>query len=379
MIQRSLMNFGNTCRIQRVIEKARDGKEVTLAYIGGSITQGAGAIPIHTKCYAYQSCKLFQKRFAAQDNVRLIKAGVGGTPSELGMIRFDRDVLRREEQPDLVVIEFAVNDEGDETKGDCYESLVRKVLNLPWKPAVVLLFSVFANDWNLQERLAPVGERYQLPMVSIRDAVTPQFRQAKDRVVSKNQFFYDAFHPTNLGHKIMADCLMYLIDRAVCEPDILRRMHEKPVYGDEFAQVKLLDRRDGYERAKICCGAFSGTDQELQCVEMDDSLTPVPEFPYNWQYDGANGRSEDAFQMDIYCRSLLLIFKDSGAVDAGRADVFVDDTKVLTADPHVNGWTHCNPVILLEEKESGWHQVRIQMTPGEEEKKFTILGFGYVE
>ena len=150
-------------------------------------------------------------------------------------------------------------------------------------------------------------------------------------------------------------------------------------YGDEFAQVKLLDRRDGYERAKICCGAFSGTDQELQCVEMDDSLTPVPEFPYNWQYDGANGRSEDAFQMDIYCRSLLLIFKDSGAVDAGRADVFVDDTKVLTADPHVNGWTHCNPVILLEEKESGWHQVRIQMTPGEEEKKFTILGFGYVE
>lgn len=191
MIQRSLMNFGNTCRIQRVIEKARDGKEVTLAYIGGSITQGAGAIPIHTKCYAYQSCKLFQKRFAAQDNVRLIKAGVGGTPSELGMIRFDRDVLRREEQPDLVVIEFAVNDEGDETKGDCYESLVRKVLNLPWKPAVVLLFSVFANDWNLQERLKPVGYRYDLPMVSIRDAVSPQFQMPKGRgrVLTKNQFF----------------------------------------------------------------------------------------------------------------------------------------------------------------------------------------------
>ena len=179
--------------------------------------------------------------------MKLIKAGVGGTPSELGMIRFERDVLRDgKEKPDLVVVEFAVNDEGDETKGRCYESLVTKILSMPDAPAVLLLFAVFANDWNLQERLAPVGERYQLPMVSIRDAVTPQFRQAKDRVVSKNQFFYDAFHPTNLGHKIMADCLMYLIDRAVCEPDILRRMHEKPVYGDEFAQVKLLDRRDGY-------------------------------------------------------------------------------------------------------------------------------------
>lgn len=47
------------------------------------------------------------------------------------MIRFDRDVLREGERPDIVVIEFAVNDEGDETKGVCYESLVRKVLKLP--------------------------------------------------------------------------------------------------------------------------------------------------------------------------------------------------------------------------------------------------------
>lgn len=29
----------------------------------------------------------------------------------------------------------------------------------------------------------------------------------------------------------MADCLMYLIDRAVCEPDILRRMHENRFMG----------------------------------------------------------------------------------------------------------------------------------------------------
>ena len=116
MVQRSLMNLGNTYRIRKVIEKARAGKEVTLAFIGGSITQGAGAVPIHTECYAYKAYQLFQKRFARNNNVRFIKAGVGGTPSELGMIRFDRDVLREGEQPDLVVIEFAVNDEGDETK-----------------------------------------------------------------------------------------------------------------------------------------------------------------------------------------------------------------------------------------------------------------------
>ena len=50
------------------------------------------------------------------------------------MIRFDRDVLREGERPDIVVIEFAVNDEEMRQRGVCYESLVRKVLKLPWKP-----------------------------------------------------------------------------------------------------------------------------------------------------------------------------------------------------------------------------------------------------
>ena len=66
MVQRSLMNLGNTYRIRKVIEKARAGKEVTLAFIGGSITQGAGAVPIHTECYAYKAYQLFQKRICTE-------------------------------------------------------------------------------------------------------------------------------------------------------------------------------------------------------------------------------------------------------------------------------------------------------------------------
>ena len=189
MVQRSLMNLGNTYRIRKVIEKARAGKEVTLALSEGPSHRGAGQCRFTQSVMHIRHISCFQKRFARNNNVRFIKAGVGGTPSELGMIRFDRDVLREGEQPDLVVIEFAVNDEGDETKGDCYESLVRKVLKLPWRPAVVLLFSVFANDWNLQERLQPVGRQYDLPMVSILDAVTPQFSgKEQKRVITKNQF-----------------------------------------------------------------------------------------------------------------------------------------------------------------------------------------------
>lgn len=384
MIARSLMQAGDSARLLKAIEKAGRGEDVTLAYIGGSITQGAGAIPINSDCYAYKSFRKFAEKFGKGDNVHFVKAGVGGTPSELGMIRFERDILRDGEiEPDIVVVEFAVNDEGDETKGNCYESLVRKILKLPNAPAVVLLFAVFADDWNLQERLSVVGERYGLPMVSVRNAVTPQFRlkAGEGRVLSKNQFFYDMFHPTNAGHTIMADCLMHCFETVKeqggsAEP--VKKPFPAPAIGADFEDVRLLDKKDMPAGAVVRPGSFLFVDDKLQCVEMNEDLTGTPEFPYNWMYDGKQVKQGGDFTLEITCRALLLIFKDSGELDAGRAEVFVDGAKKLTADPHLNGWIHCNPVILIQEKEAGWHRVSIRMAAGEEEKTFTILGFGYV-
>lgn len=394
MIQRSLMNLGNAYRIRKAIAKARAGKDVTFAFIGGSITQGAGAIPINTECYAYKTYQRFCKEYAAGDNVKYIKAGVGGTPSELGMLRFDRDVLRDGEQPDIVVIEFAVNDEGDETKGNCYESLVKKVLNLPSKPAVILLFSVFADDYNLQERLKPVGEHYDLPMVSLKDAVTPQFSKKKGegRVLTKNQYFYDIFHPTNLGHTIMADCLFHLFDSCdtaeharidsfamgLTEEEVLSQLlQQSPAIGCDFDKVKLMDKKDTFLEAAIDEGGFVMTDTELQSVEMNLDLEQTPEFPYNWMYDGT--RSDQAyFELRMKCKALLLIYKDSGEVNVGKADVLVDGTKTITADPHINNWLHCNAAIVFNEKESKEHTIRVQVTEDSKDKQFTILGFGYV-
>lgn len=386
MIARSLMQTGNPARIKKAIAKARRGEDCTLAYIGGSITQGAGAIPIDKNSYAYKSYESFANTYGTGANVHFVKAGVGGTPSELGMLRVERDILRDGKvNPDIIVIEFAVNDEGDETKGVCYESLVRKCLALPNKPAVILLFAVFSYDWNLQDRLSPVGRVLDLPMTSVLDAVVPQFRLRKGegRVLSKNQFFYDIYHPSNAGHKIMAACITNLI--AACdrmddvEDETEKLMEKTPAIGKTFEDVLLMDKNYVYDKAVISEGAFTETDTQLQCVEMDDVLTPVPEFPYNWMYTGKKDGKNDFFEMKITCKSLLLIYKDSGSLEVGKADVFVDDAYVLTADPLKNGWVHCNPVILFTNEQAAEHVVRIQMAKGDEEKKFTILGFGYVE
>ena len=52
----------------------------------------------------------------ANGNVKLVNAGVGGTPSTFGLMRYQRDVVERvtdpDGLPDIVIIEFSVNDWG---------------------------------------------------------------------------------------------------------------------------------------------------------------------------------------------------------------------------------------------------------------------------
>lgn len=387
MIEKSLMQAGNNARLKKVFEKARRGEDVTIAFIGGSITQGAGAIPINTQCYAYKTfegfCKLMGK--TTEENIHYVKAGVGGTPSEFGMLRYERDVLNDGTiVPDIVVVEFAVNDEGDETKGECYDSLVRKIWNGPGNPAVVLLYAVFANDWNLQERLGPVGRAYHLPMVSTRDTVVEQFylKPGEGKVVSKNQFFYDSYHPTSIGHTIMADGLLHLFEVVDAQKDVDKEIDINaitPPLGGEFETVQLLDRKAVYHKAVIDCGDFNGMDGELQFVERNLDLGGTPEMTQNWMYQGTKGATGKPFVMDITCSALLIIIKDSASNSVGCVDVFVDGEKVLFADPHINGWTHCNPLICFRGRESKSYHVEVRMAEGQEDKDFTILGFGYVK
>ncbi|WP_054740266.1 SGNH/GDSL hydrolase family protein [Cellulosilyticum ruminicola] len=384
MIAKSLMDEGNNYRLKKFLEKAQKGEEVTVAYIGGSITQGAGAKPIHSECYAARSYEALKEKFTPNHgaNMHYIKAGVGGTPSELGMIRYERDVLRDgAAQPDLVVIEFAVNDEGDETKGACFESLVLKCLTSPNKPAVVLLFSVFSDDFNLQERLSPIGMHYNVPMVSVKDAVTPQFDLVRTEggVISKRQYFYDIFHPTNDGHQVMADCLIYLFEQVAAAgwDEEITAYPTEPVKGNSFTNVHCIDRHYTLEGTEIVEGGFTATDEVLQYVEMNEDTCGTPQFPFNWQHTPESG--SESFKISIESKNLLLVFKDSGDPNFGKACIYVDGKLAREAEPYLNGWNHCNAIILYDEKDCKRHEVEIKMAEGHEDKYFTILGFGYTQ
>ncbi len=384
MLSRSLLSLGNTYRLRRAIEKAGRGEDVTLAFIGGSITQGAGAKPIESKSYAYQIYKGFAEAYAQKpENVHLIKVGMGGTSSELGLLRYERDVLENGEfPPDIVVVEYAVNDEGDETKGICYESLLSKIWNGTGEPAILLLFSVFMNDYNLQERLAPIGAHYDLPMVSVLDAVSPQFPQPEGRVLTKRQYFYDCYHPSNDGHRIMADCVMYLMEQS------LAHISEPPVWPEEacmsraYESAVLVTRRISAESLKrqgiaLECGSFTESDTVLQMAELNLDSIPTPMFADNWMRPVAC-EGDAPFTVRLHCRSFFFIFKDSGDATAGKAEVFVDGEMVRGYNPKEIGWTHCKAVLIIPDGEAKDYEIRVYPSAEDKEKQFTILGFAYV-
>lgn len=383
MITWSLMNQGNNYRLKKAIDKAMRKEDTTIAFIGGSITQGAGAVPINTQCYARKIYEGFCEMTGCNpdENVHYIKAGVGGTPSELGMLRYKKDILD-EGTPDIVVIEFAVNDEGDETKGECYDSLVRMAYDGPGHPAVILLFAVFADDMNLQERLSPVGYGYDIPMVSVKNSVTEQFYKSYEegRLVSKNQFFYDRYHPSNIGHKIMADGVLYMMKQAMKAPldeEVASLRDKDCIIGSDFADVIRVDRAQNPVNAIIDCGSFTATDTDIQYVERNMDPHGTPQFTDNWMH--AMDAADKPFTLETDAKIILLIFKDSADNRTGKADVYVDGEKTYYADPREIGWTHCNAAIVYRSNTTAHHTVEIRMAQGSADKEFTILGFGIVQ
>lgn len=83
------------------LAKVAAGDEVKVAYLGGSITAAPG--------WRVQSLEWLQERYPNAKFAE-IHAAIGGTGSDLGVFRLERDVLRH--KPDLLFVEFAVNDGG---------------------------------------------------------------------------------------------------------------------------------------------------------------------------------------------------------------------------------------------------------------------------
>ncbi len=110
-------------------------------------------------------------------------------------------------------------------------------------------------------------------------------------------------------------------------------------------------------------------------MEKDDNPQATAEFPDNWM-KGPEASGE-AFSMTLYCKDLLLVYKDSGDTSFGKAELRVDGKVTRVIDPLEVGWNHCTAYVVYESDTAAEHEIEISMVKGDEGKAFTILGFGY--
>ena len=367
MLSNACLSLGNNFRLKNVLDRAAEGENITVAIIGGSITEGAGAAN-YRECYASRVGVRINGTYGKSNNVNLINAGVGGTPSTFGWIRYSEDILKRvpaadsDGLPDIVIIEFAVNDWNEPTKHRCYESMVKSILEAPNRPAVILLFSVFKTGWNLQDELKKIGETYDLTMISVRDAAYPMM----DKLWTMDEWFYDEYHPTSLGHKVMSDCIMYVIDQAyqaeTAQSDIT--LDVSPAYGLDYMDIKrIFAGRELPEGVTLDVGSFKADDRT--------SYTNIPVgrvCGQNFCHMGNAGNEPLTFTATF---SKLLIGWRT-VVGYGSADVYVDGKLASRLIVPAGSWGQTEVSLVLDKPKSEEHTVEIRMSDGQETKQFTI-------
>jgi lysophospholipase L1-like esterase len=206
--------------LSNVWTKLQTGKDVTIAYFGGSITAGAGASDAEKTSYRALLTQWFRETFPTS-KITEVNAAVGGTGSDLGAFRMQQDVLQF--QPDLIFIEFAVNDTG----ADSVQILrgMEGIIRQAWKadPTTDLCFiytfmtsqqddlnrGVFHHAASTHDTLA---EYYGIPAISVANPIAQMIREGKmfgtpPRRADSNAaniptFSKDGVHPLDVAYAI---------------------------------------------------------------------------------------------------------------------------------------------------------------------------------
>ena len=370
-LKESVVSAGNNLRLKNVIERAQKGEQITIGTVGGSITEGALASS-YEECWAMRFAARFGETYGTDGggNVALVNSGVWGTPSPFGYMRYGRDILARVPEsdpdgyPDLVVIEYAVNDWAEPTGCRCYESMVKEILSQPNRPAVILLFSARNDGWSVQNELQKIGERYDLLMVSVRDGLYKHL----DRDFPKKSFYKDEYHPNSTGHAMMADAMMAAVADAAAaetaETDI--DLSVKPVYGTDFMGLKTAYGDSVPDGITVERGSFDKVDKTTY------SNKPVGQVcGKNFCHGTSSGT--DPMKITGVFRKCLIAWKAAAEDTYGTAEILVDGKVKATLKGGSGKWGQSEVALVLDEKEAAEHTVEIRVV--EEGKRFTITAF----
>ena len=128
--------------------RAEAGERLVVVFFGASLTWGANATDQANTSYRARVAEYLEAAYP-RARFKFYDAAIGGTGSQLGVFRLERDVLRR--KPDLVFLDFSANDDiysdNPETLAS-YEALVRRIIAEGNCPVVQMIFPF---GWNVKQ------------------------------------------------------------------------------------------------------------------------------------------------------------------------------------------------------------------------------------
>ena len=246
---KKLEEFHQRDGLPNFFEKLQHSREVRIAYFGGSITAAEDG-------WRDLTFDWFRLNFP-QTAFYQIDAAIGGTGSNLGVFRVERDVL--DFNPDLVFIEFAVND-GSKTREDilrAMEGIIRKC----WKnnPNIDICFVYTATDKHVMKlvegkfhtsvlAMEELANYYGIPSIHVGIEVARLF--VRDKLIltgkpedNKNKIVFtsDNVHPlAESGHPIYASVVAKYLSKMQNKKAVFKHDLSKPYRDDNWENAKML-------------------------------------------------------------------------------------------------------------------------------------------
>ncbi len=224
--------------------KLMTDKSLKIGYIGGSITVGTGSSDSNTRSWPALVSEWFSSKFPESEGYQIVhnNAGHGGHGSVYAQYRIIEGLkLGTEDQPDLIFLEFAINDGLDGTDyinaKKNLNTILKTIYQYNENTDVAL---VITTDSNKSERKLKyedstksildahneVAEAYGLPVIDVGnmlwdDMETEAAENGYSSVIyyENNELvgiwpkhFSDWVHPSNMGHLKYAGYITYYLD-----------------------------------------------------------------------------------------------------------------------------------------------------------------------
>lgn len=347
-------------RLKNLMKRAANGESLVIGFLGGSITQGSLSSTPKT-CYAYLVYEWWKKSFP-NAAFSFVNGGIGGTTSHYGGARAWKDVLCY--RPDIVTVDFSVNDDANEFFEETYEGTLRRLLAAPSATAVVVLNNVFYDTGkNAQDYHNRVADHYGIPHVSIKDTVYPDVES--DKIV-RADITPDNLHPNDKGHRLVADEICKLLDSIKAE------MEEETIAGENIEGKSTKTEASVLLPAPLTENAC----EHSRLIQIQDNeaildgflVDPIEKkgmldiFKNGWTAAHTN----DKISFEIECSCLAVQYRKSVQQPVPKAKAVIDGDEahaVILDGNFTEDWGDClylEP--LLHHAEKKVHRIEITVT-----------------